>query len=31
MEKNVQKVWNQAQQRANSSRRTVSIDPITRL
>jgi F420-non-reducing hydrogenase large subunit len=31
MEKNAQKVWNQAQRQANSGPRTVSIDPITRL
>lgn len=32
MDKTAQKVWNQAQQRANQpGRRTISIDPITRL
>jgi len=31
MDKTAQKVWNQAHQQANSGRRTVSIDPITRL
>ncbi len=31
MEKTAQKVWNQAHQQANSGKRTVSIDPITRL
>ena len=31
MDKTAQKVWNQAHQQANSGRRTVTIDPITRL
>ncbi|OGS08599.1 MAG: F420-nonreducing hydrogenase [Elusimicrobia bacterium RIFOXYA12_FULL_51_18] len=31
MDTNAQKVWNQAHQQANSGRRTVTIDPITRL
>ncbi|HAF95064.1 MAG: F420-nonreducing hydrogenase [Elusimicrobia bacterium GWC2_51_8] len=31
MDKTAQKVWNQAHQQANSGRRTISIDPITRL
>ena len=31
MDKTAQKVWNQAHQQANTGRRTVSIDPITRL
>jgi len=31
MDTTAQKVWNQAQQQANSGRRNVTIDPITRL
>jgi len=31
MDKNAQEVWNKAHQQANSGKRTVTIDPITRL